>query len=134
MGRDDFTKIPNGIPSIEERINLLYSYGVKKGRIDLHTLVNAASTQVARLFDLFPRKGTIQLGSDADLVVFDPDYRGVISVKTQLMDLDYSAFEGWPIEGRPAAVTVRGKVSALDGKFVGSLGHGRFLKRKPSHF
>ena len=134
MGRDDFTKIPNGIPSLEERVNLLYSYGVKKGRIDLHTLVNAASTQVAKLFDLFPRKGSIQLGCDADLVVFDPDYRGVISAKTQLMNLDYSAFEGWPIEGRPAAVTVRGQVAARNGKFVGTLGRGRFLKRTPSHF
>ena len=134
MGRGDFTKIPNGIPSLEERVNLLYSYGVRKGRIDLHTMVNVASTKVAKLFDLFPRKGSIQLGSDADLVVFDPAYRGVISAKTQLMNLDYSAFEGWPIEGRPAAVTVRGKVSALNGKFVGSLGHGRFLRRKPSHF
>ncbi|MGD1032534.1 MAG: dihydropyrimidinase [Opitutaceae bacterium] len=131
LGLGDFTKIPNGIPSLEERINLLYTYGVKKGRIDLHTLVNAASTQVAKLFNLFPRKGTIQLGADADLVVFDPNYRGVISAKTQLMNLDYSAFEGWPIEGRPAAVTVRGQVAARDGKFVGTLGRGKFLKRTP---
>ena len=101
MGSDDFTKIPNGIPSLEERVNLLYTYGVKAGRIDLHTFVNIASTQVAKIFDLFPRKGTIQPGGDADLVVFDPDYRGTISAKTQLMNVDYSAFEGWEIEGRP---------------------------------
>src|ERR1700758_2503751 len=93
MGKNDFTKIPNGIPSLEERIKLLYSYGVKTGRIDLHTFVNVASTQVAKLFSLFPRKGTIQLGADADLVVFDPNYRGTISGKTQLMNVDYSAFE-----------------------------------------
>src|SRR5271168_4849495 len=92
MGKSDFTRIPNGIPSLEERINLLYTHGVKAGRIDLHTLVNAASTQVAKTFDLFPRKGTIQPGSDADLVVFDPKYRGKISVKTQSMNVDYSAF------------------------------------------
>jgi dihydropyrimidinase len=134
MGRDDFTKIPNGIPSLEERVNLLYSYGVQKGRIDLHTLVNVASTRVAKLFDLFPRKGTIQLGSDADLVVFDPRYRGVISVKTQTMNLDYSAFERWPIEGRPSAVTVRGQVAVRDGTFVGDPARGRFLKRTPSHY
>ncbi len=134
MGRDDFTKIPNGIPSLEERINLLYSYGVKKGLIDLHTFVNVASTQVAKTFGLFPRKGTIQPGSDADLVVYDPDYRGVISVKTQMMNVDYSAFEGWPVEGRPSVVTVRGQVAIRDGKFVGTLGRGKFLKRKPSHF
>jgi len=134
MGKNDFTKIPNGIPSLEERINLLYTYGVKTGKIDLHTMVNAASTQVAKTFDLFPRKGTIQPGTDADLVVFDPNYRGKISVKTQHMNLDYSAFEGWKIEGRPSVVTVRGQVAARDGKFVGKHGHGKFLQRKPSHF
>ena len=134
MGRDDFTKIPNGIPSLEERINLLYTYGVKTGKIDLCTLVNVASTQVAKQFDLFPRKGTIQLGSDADLVVFDPHYRGTISATTHHMNLDYSAFEGWPIEGRPSLVTVRGEVVARDGHFTGTLGRGQFLRRKPSHF
>jgi dihydropyrimidinase len=132
MGRGDFTKIPNGIPSLEERINLLYTHGVRKGRIDLHTMVNAASTQVAKLFDLFPRKGAVVPGADADLVVFDPSYRGVISSKTQLMNIDYSSFEGWPIEGRPSVVTVRGQVAARDGKFVGDPVRGRFLKRTPS--
>ncbi|MDB6067482.1 MAG: dihydropyrimidinase [Pedosphaera sp.] len=134
MGKDDFTKIPNGIPSLEERINLLYTYGVKTGKIDLHTFVNAASTQVAKTFDLFPRKGTIQPGSDADLVVFDPNYRGTISAKTQMMNVDYSAFEGWKLEGRPSVVTVRGKVAVCDGKFVGEPARGQFLKRTPSHF
>jgi len=134
MGKNDFTKIPNGIPSLEERVNLLYTYGVKTGKIDLHTFVNVASTQAAKTFDLFPRKGTIQLGADADLVVFDPNYRGKISVKTQHMNLDYSAFEGWKLEGRPSVVTVRGQVAVRDGKFVGKHGHGKFLQRKPSHF
>jgi dihydropyrimidinase len=134
MGREDFTKIPNGIPSIEDRVNLAYTYGVKRGRIDLHTFVDACSTQAAKLFGLFPRKGTIALGSDADLVVYDPDYRGKISQKNQQMNVDYSAFEGWPLEGRPTAVTVRGQVQVRDGKFTGQLGHGRFLERKPTHF
>jgi dihydropyrimidinase len=134
MGKDDFTKIPNGIPSLEERINLLYTYGVARGRLDLHTFVNVASTAVAKQFDLFPRKGAIQPGADADLVVFDPNYRGTISAKTQHMAVDYSAFEGWPIEGRPSVVTVRGQVAARDGKFTGTLGRGQFLQRKPSHY
>jgi len=134
MGKNDFTKIPNGIPSLEERVNLLYTCGVKTGKIDLHTFVNVLSTQVAKTFDLFPRKGTIQPGADADLVVYDPDYRGKISVKTQSMNLDYSAFEGWKIEGRPSVVTVRGQVAVRDGKFVGKHGRGKFLQRKPGHF
>ena len=81
-----------------------------------------------------PRKGAIQLGADADLVVYDPNYRGKISAKTHHMNLDYNAFEGWDIEGRPSAVTVRGKVAARDGKFVGEVGRGKLLERKPNHF
>jgi dihydropyrimidinase len=134
MGKADFTKIPNGIPSLEERINLLYTYGVKTGKIDLHTFVNVASTQVAKTFDLFPRKGAIQPGADADLVIFDPNYRGKITAKNQMMNVDYSAFEGWKLEGRPSTVTVRGQVAVRDGKFVGKIGHGKFLARTPSHF
>jgi dihydropyrimidinase len=134
MGRDDFTKIPNGIPALEDRVNLLYTHGVAAGKIDLHTFVSVASTQAAKLFDLFPRKGAIQPGSDADLVIFDPAYRGTLSAKTQIMNVDYSAFEGWEIKGRPSVVTVRGEVAARDGKFVGKSGRGQFLRRKPSHF
>jgi dihydropyrimidinase len=129
MGKDDFTKIPNGIPALEDRVNLLYTYGVKTGKMDLHTLVNTASTNAAKIFNLFPRKGTIQIGSDADLVVFDPEYRGELSIKHQTMNVDYNAFEGWPLEGRASVVTVRGQVAARDGKFVGEKGRGRFLKR-----
>ena len=132
MGVSDFTKIPNGIPSLEERVNLLYTHGVKAGRISLHTLVEAASTRAAKMFDLFPRKGTIQPGADADLVVYDPDYRGTISAKTQHMNVDYSAFEGWKSEGRPSVVTVRGKVVVREGAFVGDPVGGKFLKRTPS--
>ncbi len=134
MGRDDFTKIPNGIPSLEERVNLLFTHGVKTGKIDLQTFVNIASTNAAKIFGLFPRKGAIQIGADADLVIYDPNYRGTISAKTQLMNVDYSAFEGWEIEGRPSAVTVRGEVAVRDGKFVGTIGRGEMLKRKPTHF
>ena len=114
-------------------MNLLYTHGVCKGRIDLHRFVDAASTQAAKIFGLFPRKGTIQPGSDADLVIYDPAYRGTISAKTQQMNVDYSAFEGWPIEGRPTAVTVRGKVQVRDGKFIGDQQRGQFLRREPTH-
>src|SRR5882672_10105239 len=134
MGEKDFTKIPNGIPSLEDRINAFFTYGVKAGRLDLHRFVDAASTQAAKLFGLFPRKGTIQLGSDADLVVYDPNYNGAISAKTHQMNIDYNAFEGMRIEGRPHIVTVRGKISVRDGKFVGEPGRGRLLQRDPIHF
>ena len=134
MGKDDFTKIPNGIPSLEDRVNLYFTHGVKTGRIDLHTFVDTASTQAAKIFGLFPRKGTIQPGADADLVVYDPNYRGKISAKTHAMNLDYNAFEGMEIQGRPSVVTVRGKIAARDGKFVGDKTRGKFLQREPNHF
>jgi dihydropyrimidinase len=134
LGKDSFANIPNGIPGIEDRVNLLYTFGVKRGRLDLDRFVDAASTRGAKLFGLFPRKGTIAVGSDADLVVYDPEYRGVISVKSQHVNNDYNAFEGLQIEGRPSVVTVRGKVQVRDGKFIGERARGRFLKREPSHF
>lgn len=132
MGRppeSDFTKIPNGIPSVEHRATLLYTHGVATGRIDLHRFVDLLSTSAAKHFGMFPRKGTIQLGSDADLVIWDPDYRGQISAATHTMDTDYDGFEGFEIVGRPDCVTVRGQVSVRDGVFVGSLGHGRQVPR-----
>lgn len=134
MGKDDFTKIPNGIPSLEDRVNLYFTHGVKTGRIDLHQFVATASTNTAKIFGLFPRKGTIQMGADADLVVYDPNYKGKISAKTHAMNLDYNAFEDMEIQGRPSVVTVRGQVAARDGKFVGKVGRGQFLKREPNHF
>lgn len=134
MGRDDFTKIPNGIPSIQHRVDLLYSYGVRIGRIDLCKMVDCASTQAAKLFGLFPRKGTIAVGSDADIVVYDPNHLNYISAATHSMATDYSAFEGWPLEGRSDTVLVRGKIQVQGGQFVGTFGHGQFLRREPTHF
>lgn len=133
MGRNDFSKIPNGIPSLEERVKLLYTHGVAEGRIDLSTFVNAASTQAAKIFGMYPRKGTIQLGADADLVIYDPDYEGVISQATHSMDVDYSAYEGWKIKGRPETVAVRGRVSVEDGSFCGHFGHGQLVQRDTIH-
>ena len=133
LGAGAFTQIPNGIPGIEERVNLLYTYGVKRGRLDLHRFVDAASTKAAKLFGLFPRKGTIAVGSDADLVIYDPDYRGRLSAQTQHTNCDYSGFEGFAIEGRPSVVTVRGKVQVKDGQFIGERGRGQLLRREATY-
>jgi dihydropyrimidinase len=134
QGADAFTAIPNGIPAIEDRVNLLYTYGVSRGTLDIHRFVEAASTKSAKLFGLFPQKGCIAVGSDADLVIFDPSYRGIISAATQTVNNDYNGFEGMEIDGKPSIVTVRGQVQVKDGKFVGDSSRGKFLKRKPQHF
>ena len=134
LGKDSFVNIPNGIPGIEDRVNLLYTQGVKRGRLELERFVDCASTRAAKLFGLFPRKGTIAVGGDADLVVYDTNYRGMVSAKTQHVNNDYNGFEGMEIEGRPSVVTVRGKVQVRDGEFVGERGRGRMLKREPNHF
>jgi dihydropyrimidinase len=134
LGKDSFVNIPNGIPGIEDRVNLLYTYGVKRGRLDLDRFVDAASTRAAKLFGLFPHKGTIAVGSDADLVIYDPNYRGVVSAKSQHTNNDYNGFEGMEIEGRPSVVTVRGKIQVRDGEFVGERGRGKMLKREPAYF
>jgi dihydropyrimidinase len=133
LGKDAFTAIPNGIPGIEERVNLLYTNGVCRGVLDLHRFVDAASTRAAKLFGLFPRKGTIAVGSDADLVIYDTSYRGVLSAATQHSNCNYNGFEGMTIEGRPSVVTVRGKVQVRDGAFVGERGIGRMLKREATY-
>ncbi len=133
LGKDAFTAIPNGIPGIEERVNLLYTNGVCRGVLDLHRFVDAASTRAAKLFGLFPRKGTIAVGSDADLVIYDTSYRGLLSAATQHSNCNYNGFEGMAIEGRPSVVTVRGKVQVRDGAFVGERGIGRMLKREATY-
>ena len=134
MGTGDFTKIPNGIPAIEDRVNMLYTYGVSRGNLNIHRFVDAASTQAAKIFGLFPRKGTIAVGSDADLVIYDPSYRGVISSETQSVNNDYNGFEGFEIDGKPSVVTVRGQIAVQDGKFVGDTARGQLLRRKPQNF
>jgi len=133
LGAEAFTQIPNGIPGIEERVSLMYTYGVKRGGLDVFRFVDALSTRPAKLFGLFPRKGTIAVGADADLVVFDPDYRGTISVASQHTNNDYNGFEGFEIEGRPSLVTVRGKIQVRDGAFVGEAGCGQLIRREPQY-
>lgn len=134
MGNEAFTKIPNGIPSLQERPQLIYTHGVCAGRIDLHTFVNACSTQAARIFGMYPRKGDIRVGADADLVVWDPNFVGKLSVETSHSAIDYSGYEGWPIKGRAQAVFVRGQLQSRDGEFVGTLGRGELIRRRPTHF
>jgi dihydropyrimidinase len=129
LGAQKFTEIPNGLPGIEDRVQLMWSYGVAAGRLDIHRFVDALSTRPARLFGLAPRKGLVQVGADADLVVFDPAWKGKLSVKNQLTNNDYNPFEGWPVTGRAEFVTVRGKAQVSHGEFTGDEDHGRFIAR-----
>ena len=131
MGADNFTNIPNGIPGIEDRVNLMFAQGVTAGKIDIHRFVDALSTRPAQLFGLYPRKGAIAVGGDADLVIFDPMYLGTVSAATQHTNNDYNGFEGFSLQGRPTIVTVSGKVQVRDGAFVGEKGRGKFLAREP---
>src|ERR1700719_3429904 len=119
MGRDDFTKIPNGGPGIEHRMSLIYSGGVAQGRFSVNRFVELVSTTPAKLFGLYPRKGTIAVGSDADLVLFDTNEEQVISAKTHHMRVDYSMFEGMKVKGIPKIVLSRGRTIIENGKFVG---------------
>jgi dihydropyrimidinase len=129
LGRDDFTKIPNGGPGIEHRMSLIYSGGVVGGRFSANRFVELVSTTPAKLFGLYPRKGTIAVGSDADLVIFDVNRKHTISAKTHHMRVDYSMFEGIQVTGMPDVVLSRGKVVVQGDKFVGRAGQGEFLKR-----
>ena len=132
LGKDDFTKIPNGAPGIETRLTLVHNGGVRGGRISLNRFVELCSTTPAKMFGLFPRKGTIAVGSDADLVVFDPDADRTLSAKTLHMRVDYNPYEGTQVKGAPSIVISNGSVIVEDGRFVGKKGAGRFLKRGPS--
>ena len=129
----NFSLIPNGIPSIEERIKLLYTDGVLLGKISLETFVAVASTNAAKLFGLYPKKGEIAVGSDADIVVFDPKLIDTISAKTHHMATDYSAFEGRRVSGKIRDVTVRGGFVVRSGALVVGEGGGRYLARPCTH-
>ncbi len=129
MGKDDFSKIPNGGPGIENRLSLLYTHGVVPGLLDMNRLVEVFSTTPARLFGLFPRKGTIAVGSDADIVVFDPDEETVISAQTHHMNVDYNLYEGMTVKGVPQVVIANGEAIIEGGQYTGTPGSGRFLKR-----
>jgi dihydropyrimidinase len=129
LGIDDFSKIPNGGPGVELRLQLVYDGGVRPGRISLNRMVDLLSTTPAKLFGLFPRKGTIAVGSDADIVVFDPDRSIVISVEDSVSKVDYSNFEGREVQGVPEIVLSRGTVVFENGTVTGKPGHGQFIRR-----
>jgi dihydropyrimidinase len=129
LGRNDFSKIPNGGPGVEHRMSLVYNGGVASGKISLNRFVEITSTSAAKIFGLFPKKGTIAVGSDADIVIFDPDEEMTISVKTHHMNVDYSAYEGMKVKGVTKTVLSRGDVVIDDGKYVAKAGRGQFLKR-----
>lgn len=134
LGRDDFSQIPNGGPGVENRMSLIYHYGVNLGRITLNRFVEITSTRPAMIFGLFPRKGTIAVGSDADIVIFDPDREEIISrhnTHTHHMNIDYNAYEGFPVKGVTETVLSRGRVIVDKGQYVGRAGDGRFVKRGP---
>jgi dihydropyrimidinase len=131
-GRDDFSKIPNGIGGVQHRLPLLYDRGVRAGRIPLERLVAITATNPARLFGLYPRKGTLAVGSDADLVVFDPRGQTTLSVQGSPTKVDYSIYEGWTCAGAVVHVLSRGASVVTDGQLTGTQGHGRFVERGPS--
>ncbi len=129
MGKDDFSKIPNGHPAIEHRMELLYSEGVHKGKITLNKMVEVACTNPAKIFGMFPRKGTIAIGSDADIVILNPKTKHFISKKTHNMNVDYSAYEGWPVNGKIETVLLRGQVAVDQNKCLVPKGYGQYIKR-----
>jgi dihydropyrimidinase len=129
LGRGDFSKIPNGAPGVENRMALIYNGGVVEQRISLNRFVELTSTAAAKMFGLFPKKGTIAVGSDADIVIFDPDKEQTFSVKTQHMNCDYNAYEGKTVKGVVETVLSRGRVVVEHGEFKGKAGDGQFLKR-----
>ena len=134
LGRGDFSRIPNGGPGVENRMSLIFEHGVNAGRIDVNRFVDLTSTTPARIFGMFPRKGTIAVGSDADIVIFDPEREVIISSsdpRTHHMNVDYSAYEGFRVRGYPETVLSRGRVVVDNGAYVGRPGDGQFIRRGP---
>ena len=134
LGRGDFRKIPNGLPGVEDRVDLLHHGGVVGGKISKERWVEIIATEPAKLFGMYPRKGAIAVGADADLVVYDPNRKRTISARSHHMDVDYSCYEGWEVHGGSDVVLSRGAVVVQDGEFRGRKGHGRFLKRGPAEY
>ena len=129
LGKDSFDKIPNGAPGIELRMALLYTYGVLKNEININKFVEVTSTNAAKIYGMYPKKGTIAVGSDADLVIFDPDKEIEVTVDILHENVDYTPYEGFKLKGFPEVTLSRGEIIAKNGKFVGEIGRGEFIKR-----
>ena len=134
LGRGDFRKVPNGLPGVEDRMDLLHDGGVVGGKITKERWVEITSTAPAKLFGMYPRKGAIIVGADADLVIYDPNRKRKISARTHHMDVDYSCYEGRTVQGASDVVMSRGSVVVRNGEFTGRKGHGKFLKRAPADY
>lgn len=132
LGLGDFSKIPNGAPGVENRLALIYNGGVVENRISLNRFVELTSTAAAKMFGMFPKKGTIAVGSDADIVVFDPNGETIFGVENEHMNVDYSSYEGWKIKGKVETVLSRGRVVIQNGEHIGKQGDGQFIKRGES--
>jgi dihydropyrimidinase len=129
IGKDDFSKIPNGGPGLENRLHMMHEFGVRAGRISLNRMVELLATNPAKLFGLYPRKGTIAPGSDADIVIFDPERRHLITAATQHSKTDYNLYEGTEVTGSPEIVLLRGNVLVEEGELVAEPGVGEFVER-----
>jgi dihydropyrimidinase len=129
MGKDFFAQIPNGAPGVELRMSLMYTYGVAEGKIDLNRFVQVTSTNAAKVYGMYPQKGTIAVGSDADLVVFDPNVELTATQSILHENVDYTPYEGFKLKGAPVVTVSRGNIVAKDGQFVGKEGAGKFVKR-----
>jgi dihydropyrimidinase len=130
LGKDDFSKIPNGAPGIETRMSLIYNGGVVGGRISVNRFVELTSTNPAKLMGLYPKKGSITIGGDGDIVVFDPNTTMVFRHSDLHMNVDYNPYEGMEVKGVPTTVLSRGKVIIDQGKYLGKVGEGQFVPRK----
>jgi dihydropyrimidinase len=134
LGMGDFRKIPNGLPGVEDRMDLLHDGGVVGGKLTKERWVEVSSTAPAKLFGMYPRKGAVAVGSDADLVIYDPNREHTISARTHHMDVDYSCYEGRSVQGGSDIVLSRGSVIVRDGEFTGKKGAGRFIKRSTADY
>ncbi|WP_294135163.1 dihydropyrimidinase [uncultured Clostridium sp.] len=130
LGKEDFTKCPNGVPGVEERIPLIFSEGIMKNRISINKFVEVCCTNPAKIFGLYPKKGTIAVGSDADITIIDPNKEVVLTTDKLHSNVDYTAYEGFNLKGYPIFTILRGKVISKDGEFVGDKGYGKYIKRK----